>query len=74
MTESKVMDQNLIDLLRKTVPNRIAEELISVQKIDLSIEDLNAACNVIAAMHNRNHPEDNWPTSLVAVMDKNLNP
>lgn len=60
------MDQRLIDILRIMVPAKIAEELVNVQKIDMSAEDLGKACDVLAALHNMHHPEDNWHTSLVA--------
>lgn len=67
------MDQKLIALLRKTIPARIAEELVSVQPINLSMEDLNNACNVLAALHNLNHPGDSWPTSLEAEHKTDVN-
>jgi hypothetical protein len=64
MTKSK---QDLIKLLRKTIPAEVADALVSVQPINISMEDLNTACNVLAALHNHNHPGDNWSTNLVVV-------
>lgn len=58
--------KNLIRLIRATEPARIADEFVSVQPVNISIEDFNEACNIIAALHNLNHPDDLWPTSLVA--------
>lgn len=61
------MNNNLFDLIRSTVPNKIAEDIVSVQPMDITPEQLNEACEVIAALHNLNQPDDEWPTSLVAV-------
>lgn len=55
----------LIEMIRKTEPNRIAKELVNAQPMNISAEDLNEACEFLAALHNLNHPDDQWPTKYV---------
>lgn len=41
------MDQNLIDMMRVLIPAQVAKELVSMQPIQLTVDDIDTACDWI---------------------------